>query len=135
MKRLKQTLAALLIVTTTQAGFVQTAQATLVGTEEVAQALSGQAPARSGDEARAHLEQVFSRADVQARLQALGVDAADARERVAALTDEDAARLAGQIDEAPAGGFIEVVIFLFLVLLLTDILGFTKVFPFTRSIR
>ena len=70
-----------------------------------------------------------------ARLEKLGVNATDARDRVASLTDEDAARLAGQIDQAPAGGIIEVILFVFFVLLVTDILGFTKVFPFTRSIR
>ena len=30
---------------------------------------------------------------------------------------------------------IGVILFVFFVLLVTDILGFTKVFPFTRSIR
>jgi len=35
---------------------------------------------------------------------------------------------------APSG-FIGVLVIVFLVLLLTDILGFTKVYPFTRSIR
>ena len=78
---------------------------------------------------------MFTRADVQARLEKLGVNATDARDRVASLTDEDAARLAGQIDQAPAGGIIGVILFVFFVLLVTDILGFTKVFPFTRSIR
>ena len=132
--RLKQTLAALLIVSTTHVGFVQTAQATMVGTEAVAQA-SQPATARTADEARAHLNEAFARADVQARLQALGVDSSDARERVAALTDDEALRLAGEIDKAPAGGIIGVILFVFFVLLVTDILGFTKVFPFTRSIR
>ncbi len=131
MKRFKQILAATLIVSTTHVAFVQTAQATMIGTEQVAQG----AASRSGQDARNHLNDMFSRADVQARLENLGVNATDARDRVAALTDEDAARLSEQIDKAPAGGFIEVIIFIFLVLLLTDILGFTKVFPFTRSIR
>lgn len=131
--RLKQTLAALLIVSTTHVSFVQTAQAAMVGTEAVAQASQG--GARSADDARSHLNEAFARADVQARLQALGVDTSDARERVAALTDDEALRLAGEIDKAPAGGIIEVILFVFFVLLVTDILGFTKVFPFTRSIR
>lgn len=126
--RLKQTLAALLIVSTAHVGFVQTAQAAMIGTEQVAQA-------RSADTARAQLNEAFARADVQARLQALGVSASDAGERVAALTDDEALRLAGEIDKAPAGGIIEVILFVFFVLLVTDILGFTKVFPFTRSIR
>ena len=129
--RLKQTLAALLIVSTTHVGFVQTAQAAMIGTEQVAQAST----ARSADDARSQLNEAFARADVQARLQALGVGTSDARERVAALTDDEARRLAGEIDKAPAGGIIEVILFVFFVLLVTDILGFTKVFPFTRSIR
>lgn len=129
--RLKQTLAALLIVSTTHVGFVQTAQAAMIGTEQVAQAST----ARSANDARSQLNDTFARADVQARLQALGVDSRDARERVAALTDDEATRLAGEIDKAPAGGIIEVILFVFFVLLVTDILGFTKVFPFTRSIR
>lgn len=129
--RLKQTLAALLIVSTTHVGFVQTAQAAMIGTEQVAQAST----ARSANDARSQLNDAFARADVQARLQALGVDSRDARERVAALTDDEATRLAGEIDKAPAGGIIEVILFVFFVLLVTDILGFTKVFPFTRSIR
>ena len=126
--RLKQTLAALLIVSTAHVGFVQTAQAAMIGTEQVAQA-------RSADAARAQLNEAFARADVQARLQALGVDSTDARERVAALTDDEALRLSGEIDKAPAGGIIGAILFVFFVLLVTDILGFTKVFPFTRSIR
>ena len=45
-------------------------------------------------------------------------------------------RIGVQIDSAPAGaGIIETAVFVFLVLLVTDILGFTKVFSFTRSIR
>ncbi len=44
--------------------------------------------------------------------------------------------MATQIENAPAGsGIIGAIILVFLVLLLTDILGFTKVYPFTRSIR
>ena len=33
------------------------------------------------------------------------------------------------------GDVIGVIVFIFVLLLITDILGFTKIFPFTRSIR
>jgi hypothetical protein len=74
---------------------------------------------------------------VRARLQAYGVDPVQAQERVAALSDEEAARLAAQIDELPAGGVdaLGVALIVFLVLLFTDIMGYTKIFPFTRSMR
>lgn len=129
MKRFKKILAASLIVSTTQLAFVQSAQATLIGTEQVAQGVAS----RSGPDARHHLQELLSRADVQARLESMGVSAADARERVASLTDEDAARLAQQIDSAPAGaGVLEVILIIFVILLVTDILGLTKIFPFTH---
>jgi hypothetical protein len=60
-----------------------------------------------------------------------------ARARVAALSDAEAAELAARIDELPAGGIdvLGVALIVFLVLLLTDILGYTKIFPFTRPAR
>src|SRR5437763_11272711 len=81
---------------------------------------------------RAHVERLLARADVQARLEAYGVSAADVKARVAALSDDEAAALAAKIDGLPAGGdLIGAVVLVFLILLLTDILGFTKIFPFT----
>lgn len=79
----------------------------------------------------------FDRAEVQAQLQAYGVSAAEVKARVAALTDEEAAELARHLDSLPAGGvnIISALLIVFLVLLLTDILGFTKVFPFTRPVK
>ena len=86
---------------------------------------------------RDQVSRVLERADVQARLAALGVDAEAVKARVAALTDEEAARLAAKIDSLPAGadGLIGAIVLIFIVLLITDILGLTKIFPFTRPIR
>ena len=54
----------------------------------------------------------------------------------AALSDAEAIDLAARIDQAPAGGdILGTLTFLFVLLLVTDILGFTKIFPFTRAIR
>ena len=87
--------------------------------------------------ARDQVNQLLERADVQARLAQYGVNAQDAKVRVAALSDDEVARLAARIDSLPAGGdgIIGAIVLVFLVLLLTDILGFTKVFPFTKPIR
>ena len=80
---------------------------------------------------------LLERADVQARLQAHGVSPAEVKARVAALTDAEAAELAAKIDQLPAGGadILGVALIVFLVLLLTDILGYTKVFPFTKPMK
>jgi hypothetical protein len=83
------------------------------------------------------LGQFLERADVQRELRARGVDPAQARERAAALTDAEAAQVVSNIDQLPAGGvgIIGAILIVFLVLLLTDILGYTKVFPFTKPMR
>lgn len=86
------------------------------------------------------LLRLLDRADVQTQLQAYGVTAEQAKARVAALSDVEAAQLAAQIDSLPAGGdlggsLITAILVVFLVLLLTDILGFTKIFPFTKPVR
>jgi uncharacterized protein DUF6627 len=86
------------------------------------------------------LLRILERADVQQQLQAHGVTLEQAKARVAALSDAEAAQLAAQIDSLPAGGdgvgaLISALLIVFLVLLLTDILGLTKVFPFTKPIK
>ncbi len=130
MKRLRRGIASLLVASIACTGFLHTAQATLIGTEQVAQASAN----RTDD--RARIDAALTRADIRERLQELGVDPQQATERIAALTDEEAARLAGTLENAPAGGSVlGVVVFVFVLLLVTDILGFTKVYPFTRSVR
>ena len=85
---------------------------------------------------RERLAGLLERVEVQARLQSLGVDPASAKARVAALSDEEAAQLAAQMDELPAGGdVLWAAVLVFLVLLFTDIMGYTKICPFTRSAR
>jgi len=86
---------------------------------------------------RVRIVEILDRAEVQAQLQAYGVNAADVKARVGALTDAEAAQLAARIDELPAGGvsILGAILIVFLVLLLTDILGYTKVFPFTRPMK
>lgn len=85
---------------------------------------------------RDRLAGLLERSDVQAQMQALGVSAREARERVAALSDAEAAQLAAELDALPAGGdVLGVALVVFLVLLFTDIMGYTKVFPFTRTVK
>ena len=59
------------------------------------------------------------RAALAAELQSLGIDAASARERVAAMTDQEVRALAGEIANAPAGGvYGEGIVFIILVSLI-----------------
>ena len=85
---------------------------------------------------RARISAFIDREDVLAQLQKQGVTAGEARARVNALTDDEAHKLAGKLDQLPAGGDVLSVLFtVFIVLLVTDIVGLTKVFPFTRSMK
>ncbi|MBN8265313.1 MAG: PA2779 family protein [Xanthomonadales bacterium] len=137
MERIRRLLSSLLIVSFSSVTMIQTAQATMLSTEQVAQAAQAnpQAAAEQGESSQQRLNAMLARAEVQAELQRYGVTDEQARERIAALTDEEAAALVKHVDDAPAGGIIGAILLIFFVLLLTDILGLTKVFPFTRSIR
>jgi len=86
---------------------------------------------------RNQVRSFLDRDDVRTRLQEFGVDPAAARARVDALNGDEVAALASRMGELPAGGtdLLGVLLFVFLVLLITDILGYTKVFPFTKPIQ
>lgn len=86
---------------------------------------------------RARVEAFVEREDVRAQMIAFGVDPREAAKRVAALSDEEIRAIAGHLDELPAGqsavgALIGAAVFIFLVLLITDLLGLTNIFPFVR---
>jgi len=133
MKRFQRFFAVLLAICFTNVTMIQTAQATLISTEEVARM---EAAVQSASSAHERLASLLARVDVQEGLERMGVSPEFAKERIAALTDEEAQMLAEQIESAPAGaGVLGAILLIFFVLLVTDILGLTKIFPFTRSIR
>lgn len=137
MTRFKRSLSALLASSVFLASTTTCAQAATISTQEIAAAQSAASNSINADEARAHIDATLARADLQAAFEQRGVDLAQVKARVAALTDSEAQTLATQIDQAPAGAsdILGALIFIFVLLLVTDILGLTKVFPFTRSIR
>ena len=137
MTRFKRSLSALLASSVFLASTTTCAQAATISTQEIAAAQSAASNSMNADEARAHIDATLARADLQAAFEQRGVDLAQVKARVAALTDSEAQSLATQIDQAPAGAsdILGALIFIFVLLLVTDILGLTKVFPFTRSIR
>lgn len=104
-------------------------QAALISSEEVISAQSSQAN-------RARILSLLDRTDVREQLQAKGVSADAAKARVDAMTDEEVASVSGKLDNLPAGGdIVGVLVFIFIVLLITDILGLTKVFSFTKPVH
>jgi hypothetical protein len=74
----------------------QTASAGIIATDQAAAVASVQTD-------RAVVLAALNRSDVSSQLQAQGVDPAVARERVAAMNDQEVRTLAGAIGTAPAG--------------------------------
>ncbi|MGC2049817.1 MAG: PA2779 family protein [Gallionella sp.] len=109
---------------------LQSTHAGMVETEKVASSAQSQSE-------RERINTFLDRADVRKELQTQGIDANTAKVRVAALTDEEVHKVAGKLDKMPAGGsdILGILLTVFIILLITDILGFTKVFPFTRSVK
>lgn len=131
MNSFKRIVASTLIFSTTLAGLPLSANASLVSTQEALATTS--APAQ---DSRDKVLSFLQRDDVRQALEGQGVSSAAALERVQAMTDAEVAQLADRVDHAPAGaGIIGVLFTVFVILLVTDILGFTKVFPFTRPVR
>jgi len=109
------------------------ARASMLGT---AQVLKENAQDLNRDRIRAFLE----RDEVRAKLQAWGVNGEMAKARVDQLTDEEVSDITARLDTLPAGGdalgaILGVALLIFIILLITDILGLTDIFPFVKKHR
>ena len=87
---------------------------------------------------RERLQMLLDDSEVRKLLEAWGVDSAEAKARVDSLTDQEIAEMASQMDQMPAGGsaigtLVGAALIVFLVLLVTDILGYTDIFPFVKK--
>lgn len=126
MNTFNRRIARVVIVCTIGSGMPAPSLAGIVTTYEV-----------QADVKRDQVKSFLDRADVRAQMQTLGVNPQAALARVDALSDDEVASLAGRLDQLPAGGtdIVGALLLIFIVLLITDILGFTKVFPFTRPVK
>jgi hypothetical protein len=103
-------------------GLVAPAHANIIGTQTVMMESE-----RAATVARVHA--ALDREAVQSQLVALGVDPADARARIAALSDAELRQLDGRLAELPAGaGVLEVIGIVFVVLLILELVGVTNIF-------
>lgn len=121
------TLAALIAINSIWIGV---AKAEMISTERVIQ---NSAPS----DGRARIEAFLAREDVQNELNKLGIEPQEAADRVTSLTDQEVRQIAGHLEELPAGegavgAVVGAAVLIFLVLLITDLLGLTDVFSFVR---
>ena len=115
----------LMSVSLVSLGMQVPAAANVVGTSEAISA------SRTTD-ARAVIDATLARADVRAQLAQLGVDQAAIDGRLAALSEDEIASLADQIQTAPAGGdFLAVVGVVFVVLIILELVGVIDIFKKT----
>ena len=90
------------------------------------------------DLSRKSINTFLDRSEVQKYLVAWGVSPNEAKARIDSLTDEEIENIASRIDRLPAGGdglgtIVGAALLIFIILLITDILGFTDVFSFVKS--
>ncbi len=85
---------------------------------------------------RTRLRQLLARDEARAQLVALGVDPATVDARVAAMTDAEVAQVNRHLAQMPAGsGIVGLLVLLFIVFIITDMLGATDIFPFVKPIN
>ena len=129
---IRKPLAILLVMTFVSLTMLGTqAQAALVGTSQIID---------QGDQQidRDRLRAFLDRAEVRDQLEALGVDSDIAKARIDSLTNEEVADIVDRLDQLPAGGdglatLVGAALLVFIILLITDLLGLTDIFPFVKK--
>jgi len=109
------------------------AQAKMIGTDLAVSAAQSQAE-------RTRIDQFLQRDDVRSVLEKQGVPVQEARQRVASLSDQEVHQIADRLNQLPAGedavgAILGAALLVFFVLLITDILGFTHIYPFVNHPR
>lgn len=85
---------------------------------------------------RSDVLQILERAEAQQQLMSLGVSADGVKERVSHMTDQEVAQLNQHLADLPAGGdVLGVILILFIVFIITDMLGATNIFPFVKPVN
>ncbi len=125
IERFRRACVALLSASLVSLGMQAPAAAGVVGTAE--------AIAAGQDEgARALVDATLARADVRAQLEGMGVDPGAIEGRLDALSEAEIAALAGQIEQAPAGGdALAVIGIVFVVLIILELVGVIDIFKKT----
>jgi hypothetical protein len=96
----------------------QIATAGMIGTDQVVTSTS------QAD--RTTVLSYLTRGDVQNQLQSMGIDAASAKDRVAAMTDQEVSSLAGRINSMPAGAMSDGAAILLIVVIAAAVWWFWR---------
>jgi len=106
------------------------AQAAMIGNEQILnQGLSVQT--------RDSLRQLLEQDTARQQLQAWGVNTDQVNTRINSLTDAELARINQQVGELNAGGnsILGILLIIFIIFVITDVIGATDIFPFIHPVR
>jgi CHASE2 domain-containing sensor protein len=105
---------------------IMTVQAAMVGTDTLLESA----------QTRDSLQQLLSREAAQQQLLALGVDPEWVASRTDSLSDSELARINQGIEHLNAGGdALGILLVIFIVFVITDVIGATDIFPFIHPVN
>ena len=129
MKSIQKYISVFLSVTLMSMSFTS-AQAAMIGNDMLINRVQH-------SDAKTELLQTINRSDVKQQLLNMGVKQENIESRINLMTHEEIAQLNQQIAELPAGGtdVLGVLLIIFLVFVITDIIGATDIFPFIKPVN
>ncbi len=81
-------------------------------------------------------QQALQASDVRAQLSSMGVTTADLENRIAHMTQAELVQLNQRMAELPAGASAAgVILTVFIVFIVTDVIGATDIFPFVHPVH
>lgn len=105
------------------------AQAAMIGNQQILNQNQSQ-------QTRDSLQQLLEQETARQQLQAWGVSPDQIRNRIDSLTDAELARINQQVDDLNAGGSVlGVLLVVFIVFVITDVIGATDIFPFIHPVN
>jgi len=105
------------------------AQAAMIGNQQIISQNQSQ-------QTRDSLQQLFAQQAAQQQLQAWGVSPDRIKSRIDSLTDTELARINQQVSDLNAGGnILGILLVIFVVFIITDVIGATDIFPFVHPVK
>ena len=105
------------------------AQAAMIGNQQIINQNQSQ-------QTRDSLQQLLDQDTARQQLQAWGVSPEQINSRIDSLTDAELARINQQLNDLNAGGSVlGILLVIFLVFVITDVIGATDIFPFIHPVN
>lgn len=105
------------------------AQAAMIGNQQIIEQ-------HQQSQTRDSLQQMLNQQAARQQLQALGVSPEQVSNRIDSLTDSELARINQHVDTLDAGGgVLGILLVIFIVFVITDVIGATDIFPFIHPVN